>query len=280
MKYGLYLPNFGAETSARGLADLAQAAEEAGWDGFFLWDHVIASQTQSPPLINPWIALTAMALATNHIRLGTTVTPVPRRLPWLLARETAAIDQLSDGRLVLGVGIGVDEEYEQFGQEMAPRQRGEKLDESLEIITGLWSGKPFSYKGKHYRVRKTTFLPPAVQSPRIPIWVGGFWPNKRPFLRAARWDGVIPLSAEGGFLMTPDQYRELLAFIRKYRPNESPLEVVNIGNSTAAGADGSKGVKKISQYTAAGVTWWLEILYSKHNSMAKLRQRILEGPPG
>lgn len=142
MNYGLYLPNFGDETSVRSLATLAHEAEEAGWDGFFLWDHIVYRARPPVNMVDPWIALTAMAMTTERIRLGTTVTPIPRRRPWILARETASLDQLSGGRLILGVGLGdpPDLEFAQFGEEPDNLIRAAKLDEGLDILAGLWSG--------------------------------------------------------------------------------------------------------------------------------------------
>src|ERR1700726_1510613 len=119
MYYGIYTPNFGEQTSVRSLATLASEAEQAGWDGFFLWDHILYRADQSPPMVDPWIALTAMALATERLRIGTTLTPLPRRYPWKLARETVSLDHLSNGRLILGIGLGAPAgaEFAQFGQE-------------------------------------------------------------------------------------------------------------------------------------------------------------------
>jgi alkanesulfonate monooxygenase SsuD/methylene tetrahydromethanopterin reductase-like flavin-dependent oxidoreductase (luciferase family) len=175
MQYGIYLPNFGDEISPRALADLACEAEQAGWDGFFLWDHILYSKTQKLRMVDPWIALAAMAMKTERIRLGTSVTPLPRRRPWKLARETVSLDHLSNGRLILSVGLGEpgDAEFGQFGEETDIKVRAAKLDVGLDVLAGLWRGKSFSYQGKYYQVQKTVFLPPPVQTPRIPVWVGG-----------------------------------------------------------------------------------------------------------
>ena len=134
-------------------------AEQAGWDGFFLWDHVIAG-VEGVPTLDVWVALTAMAMTTSRIRLGATVTPLPRRRPWKLARETVTLDHLSNGRLTLGVGLGVPEEYETFGEDSDNKVRAAKLDEGLEILTGLWSGKPFEHHG-YGLPRRQSHLPAA-----------------------------------------------------------------------------------------------------------------------
>jgi len=277
MQYGIYVPNFGEETTVRSLATLAHEAEEAGWDGFFIWDHILYSKSSSLPMVDPWIALTAMAMTTERIRIGTTVTPLPRRHPWKLARETASLDHLSNGRLILGVGLGYppDAEFSQFGEEANDRIRAAKLDEGLDVLAGLWSGKPFRYAGEHYHIQKTTFLPPALQVPRIPIWVAGYWPNKPPFRRAARWDGIIPLKLGGP--MKPGDISEIVAFIQEHRSGKGPFDVVTIGHTP--GDDPVKGAKKVAPFVSSGVTWWLESLYGSRNSFEDMRNRIRQGPP-
>lgn len=276
MQYGLYLPNFGKEHSARGLADLAREAEQAGWDGFFLWDHVIAGVDKIPTL-DIWVALTAMAMTTERIRLGATVTPLPRRHPWKLARETVTLDHLSNGRVTLGVGLGVAEEYEIFGQDSDKKVRAAKLDEGLEILAGLWSGKPLEHHGSAYHVDKVTFQPPCLQQPRIPVWVGGWWPTRAPFRRAARWDGVIPLKLGGDNLLTPGDVAEVRDFILSQRSDPAPFDIAII-NWTGL-SDPEAAAAKVASYAEVGTTWWLESLYTLQDSLDGLRQRIRFGPP-
>ena len=163
MKFGIYLPNFGLFGDARILAGLAHATEDAGWDGFFIWDH-IAGWNQ--PIVDPWVALAAIAMSTRRIRIGTTVTPPPRRRPWKVARETVSVDQLSGGRLTLSVGIGGGQaEYGDLGEEADPKVHGAMLDEALDVLAGLWSGETFNYSGSYYRVKETRFLPRARRPP-------------------------------------------------------------------------------------------------------------------
>ena len=276
MKYALYLPNFGAEHSARGLAELARIAEDCGWDGFFLWDHIIAG-TGGAPVLDVWVTLAAMATATERIRLGATVTAVPRRRPWKLARETATLDHLSNGRLTLGVGLGVAEDYESFGEKYETRDVAAKLDEGLEILAGLWSGRPFEHRGGAYQVEKVTFLPPSLQQPRIPVWVGGWWPNKAPFRRAARWDGVIPLKSSGDNLLTPEEVVEMREFIASQRTSTAAFDVAIINWTDPSNP--KEAVRKVAAYAQAGATWWLESLYMQQNSLEGLRRRIRVGPP-
>src|SRR5579862_3268663 len=176
MQYAIDLPLFGPFSHPFLVADLAHEAEDAGWDGFFVWDHLnykLASSPEPLAIADPWILLAAMALRTRSIKLGPMVTPLPRRRPWKLARETVTLDHLSGGRLVLGVGLGSDDdgEYHDFGEPTDPRVHGGKLDEGLAILTRLWSGKQISYQGQHYQLAPVQFRPTPLQQPRIPIWV-------------------------------------------------------------------------------------------------------------
>src|SRR5438128_11490299 len=188
MQYGFILPHGDIHT----LAELAHEAEESGWDGVFYWDGIYIQE--AGPMYDPWIVLATMALRTERVRLGLILTPPSRRRPWKLARETATLDQLSHGRLVLPVGLGAldDAGFTRVGEVIDRKERAQMLDESLEILAGLWSGQTFSFKGEHYSVQNLTFLPPPVQSPRIPIWVVGAWPRMKSMRRVLRWDGLLP----------------------------------------------------------------------------------------
>ena len=163
-----------------------------------------------------------------------------------------------------------------FGESEDNKTLAEKLDESLEIITGLWSGKPYSHRGKHYKVGRTTFLPVPKQKPRIPIWVGGFWPREGPFKRAARWDGVIPLVLPER-LPQPNDIKEVLACIKRHRSTKAPFDVVNIGWTT--GSNRVRDSEKVAAYQDAGSTWWLESLFTKRDSPDGMLNRIRQGPP-
>jgi len=278
MKYGLYLPNFGEDFHPRALAELAREAEEAGWDGFFLWDHMLASKSQKLRVFDPWVTLAAMAMNTERIRLGTTVTPLARRRPWKLARETVTLDHLSGGRLILGVGLGEppDADFAFFGDESDPKRRAELLDEGLQILAGLWRGKPFHFEGKHYQIQNVTFRPTPIQAPRIPVWVGGFWPHKAPFRRAARWDGAIPL---GRGFPEPKDVNEVRHFILGQRKDSSPFDIAVIGAAHSHTKKGKKDPGKVLKYAEVGATWWLEALYLERNSVEEMRTVIQAGPP-
>ncbi|MBA7681158.1 F420-dependent glucose-6-phosphate dehydrogenase [subsurface metagenome] len=278
MQFGLYTPNYGTFAHPRTLADLALEAEEAGWDGYFIWDHILVKKNTRTPMVDPWVALAAMAMNTKKIRIGTTVTPIARRRPWKLARETVSIDHLSEGRLILTVGLGTpaEAEFEAFGEESNQQIRAKKLDEGLDILLGLWSGKSFSYKGEHYQLEDVRFLPKPIQSPRIPIWVGGGWPRKKPFIRAARYDGVFPLRAGFRGKLQPNDFQDIVNCITSHRIASEPFDVVLMGKSQ--GQNPEKGAQKIAPYEKVGVTWWLEFLGGSAK-LEKIRERIKQGPP-
>ena len=267
MKFGISLPNFGAFGDLDLLRDLAKEAEERGWDGFFLWDHINWAPV---PMLDPWIALAAIATSTSRIRIGTMVTPLPRRRPWVVARQAATLDHLSGGRVILGVGLGFppDREYAALGEDPIDRVRAQKLDESLTIIDGLWSGEPFSFSGEHYTIEETTFLPRPLQQPRIPIWVAGMWPARAPMRRAARWDGAFPIKDDLGFLDVAT-VNEIAAYVAKYRAGGDPMDLV-IGRDLPT--DDGAASDAVAEYGAAGVTWWMESDKTPDEARTKLRR--------
>jgi alkanesulfonate monooxygenase SsuD/methylene tetrahydromethanopterin reductase-like flavin-dependent oxidoreductase (luciferase family) len=273
MKYGLDVSTAGEYSNPRTLAELATEAEQAGWDGFFVWDAVFAKPPDLP-MADPWIALTAIAMNTHHIRLGAMVTPLARRRPWQIARETASLDHLSNGRLIFGVGLGYQAlDFEAFGEEANPKIRGEKLDESLEIVSGLWKGESFRFHGKHYQVNDVKFLPKPIQTPRIPIWVAGYWPNHRPFRRAAQWDGVLPGKEES---LTPEELIEIMAYLKMYRTSSAPFDIAVYGQTPS---DPNKGTKIVQPWIEAGATWWREGIEDSRGSLEDMKARIRSGPP-
>lgn len=178
------------------IVEYAVAAEEAGWDGVFHSDHLIDYSSSDPEehsaRNDPWITWAGVASRTDRITLGTGITPIPRRQPWQLAKNLATLDQLSDGRVLLGAGLGAPWEFETFGQAYDQKRLAERYDEALDVIDGLWSGEPFDYDGDHFTINGAVMRPTPVQEPRIPIVIGGWWPFKNPFRRGAHWDGIIP----------------------------------------------------------------------------------------
>jgi alkanesulfonate monooxygenase SsuD/methylene tetrahydromethanopterin reductase-like flavin-dependent oxidoreductase (luciferase family) len=278
MHFGIATPNYGdCCGSSRNLAELAHEAEYAKWDGFFVFDHILYSNNEPVPLVDPWIALAAIAMNTERMRIGPLVTPIARRRPWKLAREATSIDHLSNGRLTLGVGLGdpADVEFASFGEAYDDRIRAEKLDEALEVLVGLWHGEPFNYLGNHYQLRSVQFLPRPLQSPRIPVWVAGRWPTRRPFVRAARWEGVFPLGLARGSRLNPTEIRSVTSFIKSHRADSSPYDVV-----VTSGASGQvDDDKTLTAYADAGATWWLQDMRKWCNSRQELKDQIGIGPP-
>lgn len=267
MQFAVNVPNFGEYADPRTMAELAATAERSGWDGFFVWDHMM--WFSGNVVGDPWVQLAAVADATSTIKLGPMVTPLPRRRPWVVARQAVSLDQLCEGRLILGVGIGFppDTEFGLFGEVVDAKTRGDMLDEALEIIVGLWSGEEYVHEGTHYSLGPMTFLPRPVQHPRIPIWVAGFWPNKRPFRRAARFDGVFPIkSGEGMDAMSSDDWSAMHAFIREHRPTNAPYETSSFHSGT------------VTDLAEAGVDW-VHVGSQEGTSYDDFLARVAAGPP-
>jgi alkanesulfonate monooxygenase SsuD/methylene tetrahydromethanopterin reductase-like flavin-dependent oxidoreductase (luciferase family) len=274
MKFGVVMRT---DVDLTSIADLAQEAETSGWDGFFLWDS-FAGQ-------DPWVLLTSVALRTENIRFGPLVTAPSRRRPWQLASETATLDQLSQGRVILPVGLGAAEDlgFARFGEAMDRKVRAELLDESINILQGLWSGQPFSYDGKHYHLHEAVFQLTPVQSPRIPIWVVAAWPLQKSMGRALRCDGILPVKAttEGiSSLLTPEDIRAIKAYIDKHRERATPFDIVLEGETP--GSDITQASAIIHPFAEAGATWWLEDVAAtpyKTGGVEGIRLRIKQGPP-
>jgi alkanesulfonate monooxygenase SsuD/methylene tetrahydromethanopterin reductase-like flavin-dependent oxidoreductase (luciferase family) len=253
MKLGVNVPNFGEFADPRVFAALAVDAEEAGWDGVFVWDHMLV--WSGNVVGDPWILMAAAAAATDRIMLGPMVTPVPRHRPWKLAREAVSLDQLSGGRLTLGVGIGFppDPEFTAFGEPVDERIRAEMLDEALEVIRALWTGEPFAFDGRHYHLDEMSFRPVPVQKPRIPIWVAGMWPNRRPFQRAARFEGVFPIKAgEDMPMLEPSELGEIVRYVDQHREGDGPYDVVTYADLRG---EAGRAAEMVEEWTEAGATW-------------------------
>lgn len=278
MQYGLVLPLSGIGGDIERLVEYARVAEEEGWEGVFLEDYIVYWSAQGVTY-DPRLALTAIALRTQRVRLGTTVTPLPSRLPWQLARQVITLDHLSHGRLILGVGLG-DAQDQHFGEVADVKQRAVMLDEGLDLLAGLMSGKPFSYSGTSYQVNEVTFLPGPIQRPRIPIWLGGFWPRKAPALRAARWDGFCPAKVpdeHGDGYIKPDDIRAIKTFIEAHRSSSSPFDLAAGGNSP--GDDPAKARAYVESFREAGATWWIEFVLPGPGEEEEALSRIKQGPP-
>ena len=274
MKYGFVLPYGDARTAA----ELAFEAEQAGWDAFFVWEPVWG--------IDAWVCLTAAAMRTQRIRLGTMLTPLSRMRPWELASKTATLDQLSNGRVILSVGLGaVDTGFAEFGEVTDRKTRAELLDEGLNILTGLWRGQPFSYDGQHYHVKPCNFFPPPppVQQPRIPIWVVGAWRRDKSLQRALRYDGLLPnvLGDDGKIReMTPADVRAMREYVSTHRSAATPYDLVVEGRTPGDDRDAASSI--IQPWIDAGATWWIEALWPAPDQPTEpdgLARRIKQGPP-
>jgi hypothetical protein len=273
LKFGLALP-YG---SARAAARLSQLAEQAGWDGCFLGDAIWCE--------DPMIALAAAAMTTQRIRLGTMVIPVPLRRPWKLASESLALDRLSDGRIILGLGTGaVWMGWQSFPDEVTDtKARAEMLDESIDILTLLYQRKQFDYEGKHYHLRLTLmeeqhYPPKPVQQPRIPLWVVGVWPRKKSMQRVLKCDGLLAekMNRDGKEEeVTPADIREMKAYVDANRTLTTPFDIVVSGKTAAL--DRVQCQEKLLPWLEAGVTWWVEGLWGE--SEEQVTERIRQGPP-
>ncbi|GCE25751.1 luciferase-like protein [Dictyobacter alpinus] len=281
MKFGIAIPNcHGDYADIHLTTEVAHEAEEAGWDGFFVWDHI--GDKWGDEVLDPWVMLTAMAMRTQRVKLGTMVTPVTRRRPWKLAREVATLDQLSNGRVILGVGSGGGIEYINYHEPGDVKTYGERMDEALELLSLLWSGERISYQGEYYQLENVRHLPRPVQQPRVPIWVGGVWPNHKPMRRAARWDGVCPIGKNVNMTgqMTPEQAQACFEYVASQQTADQadqPFAKVQWGRLD--GKDRGYDTALVSNYAEVGVNWWIENLSWERGTLQELRSFIRQGPP-
>ncbi len=266
----------------RFLLELVVEAEKAGWKAFLLWDHLFFPWVV--PMVDPWTVLAAASILTKRIRLGTTVTPITRRRLQVLAKQLATIDHLSNGRVVLGVGLGGDgksgdagREFSAFGEESRYKVLAEKADEALEVITGLWTGAPFTFKGRYYKVDDVTLQPAPVQRPRIPIWIGGN--SVGALRRAARYDGWTmggPCPSAGDPGLTLRDVQERVERIMRRRKTGGPFEV----SYGLEFPDNGKEIKDlVSRAESVGVTWMLESIFGLRFNGDQALERVRQGPP-
>ena len=268
MRTGIFVAPFGELADVRLLGELAAEAEAAGWDGFFVWDHV---QTHGGlDVADPWIALTAAALATERVTLGALVTPLARRRPWDLARQIAVLDRLSGGRMVLGAGLGGDGrgEFSAFGEELDPKARAALLDEALELVVRFWDGEPVDHDGPAFRLDGAVVRPTPARRP--PVWLACRYPAKAPLRRAARYDGVFPISHDRS--LGKAEIDEMLAYVAEHRAaGAGPFDGV-ITNHERPDAD------RCAELAAAGATWWLQG-FSDHPARSDVQAAAAAGPP-
>ena len=302
MRFGVTLPNVGYGGDPATLIQLAVDAEEAGWDGVFFWDtpYAVAPDQPPPDFADAWVLLSAIAVRTERVRLGTMLTPLAWHRPWLIARQAATLDRLSGGRLTLSVGLGApDDQGPWFGGDAFDRRtRAAMLDEALAVLDGLWSGQPFAFEGQHFSHREVTFLPRPLQQPRIPIWVvsawprdPAMWPRRKSMRRAIRYEGLLPNVFDGNgefvFEATPDESLEDLsamsAWVERERPaGEGPYDIVV--ERSLADLDDAVARAEAARWEEAGATWWLDDawreMWAAPDDPEPLRRRIRLGPPG
>ena len=261
------------------LVELAVTAEEHGWDGFFIWDHLLYHDP-SWNVADPVVVIAAVAARTTRIRMGILVNALARRRAGKVARESVTLDLLSGGRLVVGAGLGsLADEFTAFGESAEARQRAARLDESLGLLDALWSGEPVTARGQYLTAVDVQMLPRPVQRPRIPVWCGGRWPNKAPFRRAARWDGVMPTHVGYGLgeTMPPEELSAVVAYTREHRTGDGPFDVALEGRTDGAAPD--RGAGQVTPYLAAGLTWWIEALGWWRGDPMDAMTRVRQGPP-
>lgn len=243
MRRALFIPPFDELAEPAVLVELAVAAEEAGWDGVFLWDHILRADPPRP-IADPWVAMAAMAMVTTTLRIGALVTPLVRRRPAKLAREIVTLDRLSRGRLVVGLGLGVDSgrELSAFGELVDERARGDLLDEGLELLMAMLSGEEVTFRGEHFVADRVTLLPAPLQQPHPPMWMATRTMNRRPLRRAASTQGIVPIE------QSPEAVAEMLRVIAEHRGSLDGFDVV-VSRS---------GPWSLDEWAAVGATWWLE----------------------
>lgn len=276
MRFGVYCANFGFFGEARPLIDTAVLAEECGWDGFFVYDHIVPFPGRAVNSVDTWTVLAAVADRTELV-LGPMVTPAARRLPWELARQAVAVDRLSGGRLVLGVGLGAASDFDAFGDSSNAIERGDRLDESLSLLREFWSGEPVDHAGTSWRISGARLVPSPIG--HVPIWAAGRYGSRRPLRRAARFDGFFPINTkwDPADLLTPAQLAEMLAVIRAERGDLEGFEVVAAGYSESSSREAV--TSRIAPYADAGATWWFETLEPRRGGLDELRERVRMGPP-
>lgn len=278
VKNGLTMASAGPAGDPQSMGELAHIAEESGWEGFFLEDYIVWQSHPEVPTYDPWITLGVIATRTQRLRLGTKVTPLARRRPWKVAQELVTLDHLSNGRVILGVGLGDaggDLSFTQFNEMLDPRRRARMLDEAIEIITRVWSGEPFSFDGEFYTIREIQILPKPVQQPRIPVWVGGGYPNRGPLERALRWDGSCMYRQQGHW-MQPEDVRHMRELLIERRGTADGYDI-SVGGGTRW-EDEDEQRLYMQSIVAEGVTWWCEYIPPDTGDFEVMRKLIERGP--
>jgi alkanesulfonate monooxygenase SsuD/methylene tetrahydromethanopterin reductase-like flavin-dependent oxidoreductase (luciferase family) len=246
------------------LQELARLAEAHDWDGFFLWDHILRPSAEPAEIADTTVALTAVGLATQKIRFGPMVTPLARRRPQKLAREAMTLDRLSSGRLVLGLGLGVDfvGELSRFGELTDPVLRGDQLDEGVDMLARLLSADPVEHRGRYFRASGVRLLPPPVQQPRVPIWMAATGERPRPIRRASHYEGLYVIDVD------PPTVRRIAKIVGECRGD---LDGFDIAVSVTADTD-------LEAMAEAGATWGIWA-FQPGDALELIRARIAAGQP-
>lgn len=269
MREALFVPPFDGLADPERLVELAVAAEAAGWDGFFIWDHLLYAEPVRD-ILDPYICLAVVAQATTTIQLGPMITPLLRRRPQVVARAAVTLDRLSHGRLVLGFGIGDDGgpsghggELSAFGETLDAAARGRALSEGLDVLTGLLSGESVHHQGEYFRAMDVVFQPTAAREGGIPIWLAARWPNRAPIRRAAKYQGVVIIQ-----MTDPADVAVLREQLSHAGADLEHFEIVVL----ATDADDA------SAWQEAGVTWLMTRLGPYHLDFHKALSVAAGGP--
>ena len=269
MHYGFIIPDM-PDGKTNEIVSLASDAEASGWDAIFYWDGDWA--------YSPWVTLAEMAIRTSRIRIGAILHPLAWRQPWTFARETATLDQLSAGRLIVSVGLGavMEPDWERgrtrWGLPVDRKVRAQLLDEGLEIVNRLWTGEPVTFRGEHYQIADLTLQPTPVQSPRIPIWAVGILGSRKSMNRVLSCDGMLIDPS-----YSPEDMVKLKTVVAEGRTHTSPFDIVMEADTRADTPEEAQA--KVRHWADAGATWWVESMWSGDSSVEATRARIKQGPP-
>lgn len=293
MQYAVYAPTFNDYGEPARLIELAQAAERAGYDGFFIWDHLALEPDGRLEIVDATVMLGALAQATKRLRLGAMITPLARRRPWKVAKEMATLDRLSGGRMVLGVGLGepAGSEFEAFGEDGSARGRAARLDEGLAVFDPLVRGEKLTHDGATYHLRDVQLAPRATQHPRMPVWVAASLPARAGVRRAARWDGIFPVQVPQAILdgapvtaldwtqwwLKPADIAALSAELVALRSATTPFDIVASGR--VAHQPQTLAREQVAAFAAAGASWWCEWVDEASGTFAATLAGIERGPP-
>ena len=279
MNFAVSLPNYKKYADVHLLIKMAKEAETAGWDGFVIWDHEAAGGKS--PVTDPWVTMGAIAAQTHKMKLGIIITQLAKHSPWKIAKEAATLDQLTDGRFILGIGLGfaLEREFKVLGDEHKEKARKAVLDEILEILGDLWTEDDYKISDEHFKEDQPQPDRKKKRPVYIPIWMAGLWPDRLQFRRVAQWNGVLPIAKgyEYNNMMLPEAINDVIEFVGSHRTVDEPFDIIHAG--ITSGVDHEKDKEIIETYRQAGVTWWMEAITPGRAPVEKIIERIKAGPP-